>query len=75
VQLNELPNDGKPETESGETSRRRAIGLAEALEHAGQKVGADSVPCIDDPDLNVILRGFNKDINTSAIRRELDRIF
>jgi hypothetical protein len=33
VQFNELPNDGKPDTQSGVTLRRRVTGLAEALEH------------------------------------------
>ena len=74
VQLDELPNDGKPETESGVTSRRRAIGLAEALEHVWQKVRTDALACIDDPDLHVVFRRFDEDPNTSALRRELDRI-
>jgi hypothetical protein len=74
VQLNELPNDGQPDAESGVTSRRRAIGLAEALEHVGQKVRTDAFACIDDPDLHVVIRGFDEDTNTSALRRELDRI-
>jgi hypothetical protein len=33
MQLTELPNDGKPETESRVTLRPR-VGLAEAFEHA-----------------------------------------
>ena len=56
VQLDELPDDGQPETESGVTSRRRAIGLAEALEHVWQKVRADALAGIDDPDLHVVVR-------------------
>jgi hypothetical protein len=54
VQLNELPNDGKPETKSGVTSRRRVIGLAEALEHVWQQLRVDALACIDDPDLDVV---------------------
>ena len=74
VQLRELPNDGKPDTESGVTSRRRAIGLAEALKYVWQKVRTDALACIDDADLHVVCRGLDEDINTSALRRELDRI-
>ncbi len=74
MQLNQLTNDRQPETESGVTSRRRAIGLAEALEQVWQKVRADALAGIDDPDLHAVVRGFDEDPNTSAFRRELDRI-
>jgi hypothetical protein len=74
VQLNEPPNDGQPETESGVTSCRRAIGLAEAVEHEWQKVQTETLACVDDPDLHLVVRPFDEDINRSALRRELDRI-
>jgi hypothetical protein len=70
VQFNELSSDGQPETEPSVTSRRRAIGLAEAIEHVWQKVRADALASIDDPDLHMVVRGCDRDIHTVALRRE-----
>jgi hypothetical protein len=54
VQLNDLLNDGKPETESGVSPGRRAVGLAEALEDVRQQVRTDALACIDDPDFQMV---------------------
>ena len=74
VQLDELPNDGQPEIESRVTLGRRVIGLAEALEHVWQKVRADALSRIDDPELDAIVQAFDENINTSAGGREFNRI-
>src|SRR5688572_7544105 len=50
VQFHELTDDAKPKTESGVALRRRVFSLAEPPEHVWQKVRADALACIDDPD-------------------------
>jgi hypothetical protein len=48
VQLDEFPDDGKPETQSGVPLRCRVVGLTEPLEHVWQEIRTDTTACIDD---------------------------
>src|SRR5688500_1618312 len=51
VQLHQLTDDAKPETQSGVTLCRRICGLTEALEYVRQEIRADATARIDDPEL------------------------
>ena len=46
MQFDEIPNDGKTESQAAENSFRRAVLLAEAREQMRQKLGLDPSPCI-----------------------------
>ena len=74
MQLHQLKDDAEHETKSGVTSRRRTVGLTEALEHVWQEIRADATACIDNPELHVVVHGLEHDVHTSALRGEFDCI-
>ena len=74
VQLDELPNDGQPETESGMAPGHRAVSLAETIEHVRQEHRIDALAGIDNLDLQIVFRGYDEEIDATALGRELDRV-
>ena len=74
VQPHQIVHDRQAEPEAAVATRRRAVGLPEAVEHVRQKGGIDADAGIRDldPDAPVDLRRADRD--AAAVRRELDRV-
>jgi hypothetical protein len=74
MQLDEMAHKSQPEAEPGMRAGARAVGLMETLEEMGQLLLADSLSGVTDDDLNVRIDPLQKNLNSTALRRELHRV-
>ena len=74
VQLDDVANDGKPESEAALAPGRTAVALLEAFEDVGQQGRADALPSVAHCDLDVGANPFQQDLHAPALRREFDGV-
>src|SRR5438093_1432400 len=74
VQLDDVADDGQPESEAAVEPGRTAVGLLEPLEDVGQEGRADALPGVAHRDLDVGVDPFQHDLHAPALRRELDGV-
>ena len=74
MELDDVPRNGEAQAEASVGSRRRAIGLLEALEDVGQKLGFDALPVVRHAESQGRIDALESEMNAATPRRELDGI-
>ena len=74
VKFDELLDDRQAKAQPAMPARGARIGLAEAVEHVGQKLGLDSLARIGNSEFEMRVDALHRDLHLAALGRELDRV-
>src|SRR5204862_5483811 len=74
MQLNQMPHDGQPQSESALRARSRTVGLTETIENVREELRSNADARVGYVDSYLRIPAFGGDFDLSAFRRELDRI-
>ena len=74
VKLDQVAGDREPDPEPALRARRRAVGLAEAVEDVGEELGRHARARVADLDRELALAAGEGDRHAPVRRRELDRV-
>src|SRR6267142_5127012 len=69
-----MPHNREPQAKSTMLARGRAVGLAETIEYIRKETRTNTLTSVTYAELEVVCGAFHLYLNTSAARRELDRI-
>src|SRR4029453_14199388 len=74
VEFNHPAHHSEPESKAPVPARTRRVGLAEAVEDAGQQYRINTLPRVFDGDLDVGFNALQPHFNIPAFGCELDRV-
>ena len=74
VKLDDLADNGQPQSQPSMLARAAAVLLAEALENVRQKIGGNAFAVVGDGDAGAGIDAFDEHFNVADVRAELDGV-